>query len=158
MGGSDDRVAANILTGIGFIGAGVIFNNRVTVKGLTTAAVIWTMAAVGMVVGINDNYVGFFLTIIVLIVLSVLQLLEKAIDYRHHTKTFSITFHDHDTDYFQQVKELIIARKLTFVRRRVSISNNELQLVLEVTGHQEQLEYLTQQLLLLRVVKACNVF
>ncbi|MGV8878154.1 MAG: MgtC/SapB family protein [Sphingobacteriaceae bacterium] len=158
MGGSDDRVAANILTGIGFIGAGVIFNDRVTVKGLTTASVIWTMAAIGMVVGINDIYVGFFLTIIVLIVLSILQLLEKAIDYRHHMKTFSITFHDHDTDYFQQVKELIIARKLTFVRRRVSISNNELQLVLEVTGHQEQLEYLTQQLLLLRVVKACDVF
>lgn len=157
IGGSDGRVAANILTGIGFIGAGVIFNDRISVKGLTTAAVIWTMAAIGMVIGINDYYMGFLLTIIVLIVLSVLQLLENAIDYRHHMKTFTITFHDHDMDYFQQIKTLINAQKLTFVRRKVAINNNELHLVLEITGHQEHLEFLTQQLILLKSVKACEV-
>lgn len=157
IGGSDDRVAANILTGIGFIGAGVIFNDRISVKGLTTAAVIWVVAAIGMVIGISDYLMGFLLTIIVLIVLSVLQLLENVIDYRHHMKTFSITFHDHDMDYFQQIKTLINAQKLTFVRRKVAINNNELHLVLEITGHQDHLEFLTQQLILLKSVKACEV-
>ena len=42
--GSDDRIAANIITGIGFIGAGVIFKDKFSVMGLTTAAVIWDLA------------------------------------------------------------------------------------------------------------------
>src|SRR5215210_4571722 len=44
--GSDDRIAANIITGIGFIGAGVIFKDKLSVLGLTTAAVIWTTAGI----------------------------------------------------------------------------------------------------------------
>ena len=44
--GSDDRIAANIITGIGFIGAGVIFKDKLSVLGLTTAAVIWTSAGI----------------------------------------------------------------------------------------------------------------
>ncbi len=44
----DDRVAAGIVTGIGFLGAGVIFREGYTVKGITTAASIWAAAAIGM--------------------------------------------------------------------------------------------------------------
>ncbi|MEO7665828.1 MAG: MgtC/SapB family protein, partial [Dehalococcoidia bacterium] len=46
--GGDDRVAAQIVTGIGFIGAGLIFREGYTVRGITTAATIWAAAAVGM--------------------------------------------------------------------------------------------------------------
>lgn len=51
--GTDDRISANIITGIGFIGAGVIFKDKISVSGLTTAAVIWTSAAIGMTTGIG---------------------------------------------------------------------------------------------------------
>src|ERR1041385_3347429 len=56
MGGTHDpaRIAANIITGIGFLGAGAIFKEGVTVKGLTTASVIWIAAAVGMSIGIAE--------------------------------------------------------------------------------------------------------
>src|ERR1700752_2697526 len=46
-----DRIAANIITGIGFIGAGVIFKEGVKVSGMTTAATIWISAAIGMATG-----------------------------------------------------------------------------------------------------------
>jgi putative Mg2+ transporter-C (MgtC) family protein len=49
--GSEDRIAAGIVTGIGFLGAGVIFREGYTVKGITTAATIWSASAVGMAVG-----------------------------------------------------------------------------------------------------------
>jgi len=49
--GEEDRVAAGIVTGIGFIGAGVIFREGYTVRGITTAATIWSAAAIGMAVG-----------------------------------------------------------------------------------------------------------
>src|ERR1700744_6638987 len=53
-------VNINIITGIGFIGAGVIFKDNIGVSGLTTAAVIWVSAAIGMVIGSN----GFLLALI----------------------------------------------------------------------------------------------
>jgi putative Mg2+ transporter-C (MgtC) family protein len=49
--GGNDRVAAQIVTGIGFIGAGVIFRETYNVRGITTAATIWAAAAIGMAVG-----------------------------------------------------------------------------------------------------------
>jgi len=49
--GGDDRVAAGIVTGIGFLGAGVIFREGYTVRGITTAATIWSAAAIGMAIG-----------------------------------------------------------------------------------------------------------
>ena len=51
---SPDRIASNIVTGIGFIGAGVIFKEGISVNGLTTAALIWITAALGMAVGYHD--------------------------------------------------------------------------------------------------------
>lgn len=49
--GTEDRIAAGIVTGIGFLGAGVIFREGYTVRGITTAATIWAAAAIGMAVG-----------------------------------------------------------------------------------------------------------
>jgi putative Mg2+ transporter-C (MgtC) family protein len=49
--GGEDRVAAGIVTGIGFLGAGVIFREGYTVRGITTAAALWSAAAIGMAAG-----------------------------------------------------------------------------------------------------------
>jgi putative Mg2+ transporter-C (MgtC) family protein len=55
--GTEDRIAAGIVSGIGFLGAGVIFREGYTVRGITTAATIWAAAAVGMAVG-RELYVA----------------------------------------------------------------------------------------------------
>ncbi|MFC5412702.1 MgtC/SapB family protein [Larkinella bovis] len=61
----DERIAANIVNGIGFLGAGIIFRQETSVKGLTTAATIWAVAAIGMALGggFYDLAVGGFLVI-----------------------------------------------------------------------------------------------
>ncbi|GAB2570907.1 MgtC/SapB family protein [Spirosoma areae] len=51
IGNSDDRIAANIVNGIGFLGAGIIFRDDNRIKGLTTAATVWAVSALGMCVG-----------------------------------------------------------------------------------------------------------
>ena len=51
IGGSGDRIAANIVNGIGFLGAGIIFRDDNRVKGLTTAATVWAVSALGMCLG-----------------------------------------------------------------------------------------------------------
>ena len=67
--GGDDRVAAGIVTGIGFLGAGVIFREQFTVRGITTAATIWASAAIGMAIGSELYLVAGLGAVLVFIVL-----------------------------------------------------------------------------------------
>jgi len=58
------RIAAQIVSGIGFLGAGVIFRTSNSVRGLTTAACIWASASVGMAIGCGMYYLGLFTTVV----------------------------------------------------------------------------------------------
>jgi putative Mg2+ transporter-C (MgtC) family protein len=85
------RMAQGIMTGIGFLGAGVIFKEGLTVRGLTTAASIWITASIGILVGI-----GFYLpaaagTLATILVLSAFRAIEQRLPteyYAHHTLKF----------------------------------------------------------------------
>lgn len=67
-GADPSRIAAQVITGISFLGAGVIFKNGNTVKGLTTAAGIWAMAAIGMACGAGLYGVAFAVTFLILFI------------------------------------------------------------------------------------------
>jgi putative Mg2+ transporter-C (MgtC) family protein len=71
------RLAAQVISGIGFLGAGAILRYGFTVKGLTTATSLWTMAIVGMTVGAGYYLIGVVTTALMLIVLTLLNVLEK---------------------------------------------------------------------------------
>jgi putative Mg2+ transporter-C (MgtC) family protein len=76
------RIASTIVTGIGFLGAGIIFRNEEGVRGLTTAAGLWVAAAIGMAVGS-----GFYITavgsgILTLIILFVMRRLQQRLDFK----------------------------------------------------------------------------
>jgi putative Mg2+ transporter-C (MgtC) family protein len=71
------RVAAQIVTGIGFLGAGTIFLRKDLVRGLTTAATIWAVAAIGMAAGTAHYFEAGFTTLLILGVLMVLKPIEK---------------------------------------------------------------------------------
>jgi putative Mg2+ transporter-C (MgtC) family protein len=71
------RLAAQVISGIGFLGAGAILRYGLTVKGLTTATSLWTMAIVGMTVGAGYYLIGVFATALMLIVLTLLNMLEN---------------------------------------------------------------------------------
>ena len=63
------RIAGQVVSGIGFIGAGVIFKEGLNTRGLTTAATLWATAAVGMVVAYSMYFVGILTTILILFLL-----------------------------------------------------------------------------------------
>jgi len=68
--GSAPQLLGGIVTGIGFLGAGMIIHEGGTVRGLTSAAAMWATAAVGMVVGSGDVVIGTLLTAFVLLILA----------------------------------------------------------------------------------------
>lgn len=81
-GGDPTRVAAQIVTGIGFLGAGAIMRTGAGVRGLTTAAMIWVNAAIGVAVGGGEYHLAVIATGVTLVVLILLNPVESWIDRR----------------------------------------------------------------------------
>lgn len=67
-GADSARIAAQVVSGVSFLGAGVIFKNGSSIKGLTTAAGVWATAAIGLSIGSGMYYLGLFTTFAILIV------------------------------------------------------------------------------------------
>jgi putative Mg2+ transporter-C (MgtC) family protein len=79
-GGDATRIAAQIVTGIGFLGAGAIMRTGSGIRGLTTAAMIWVNAAIGVAVGGGEYHVAIIATGVTLLVLVALNPVEKWMD------------------------------------------------------------------------------
>lgn len=73
------RMAHGILTGIGFLGAGVIFREGVSIHGLTTAASLWTTSAIGILYGVGMNWLGVSAALGTLVILVFLRLIDRLI-------------------------------------------------------------------------------
>ena len=71
------RIAAGVITGIGFLGAGAIIREPEGVRGLTTAASLWVVSGIGLAVGCGFNKIATYATVLVLIVLHFLRFFEK---------------------------------------------------------------------------------
>lgn len=76
------RLSQGVMTGLGFLGAGVIFKEGVSVQGLTTAASIWATAAIGEAFGVGLIWPGLFATGLVLVILIILRTLEALLPSR----------------------------------------------------------------------------
>ena len=71
------RLAAQVISGVGFLGAGAILRSGFNVKGLTTATTVWTTAIIGLAVGYGYYWVGVFTTVLVLVVLTLVSIFER---------------------------------------------------------------------------------
>ena len=120
-----DRIASNIITGIGFIGAGVIFKSDDRVRGLTTAATIWLTAALGMGAGAGFYVVSLLTTIITLLVLISFSLLETKIDSFNQIRTYKIVS-PLSTNQLKKFEQLFVHNHLKFKITKKCRINNDL--------------------------------
>ena len=79
------RIAAQVVSGMGFLGAGTIMIQKQVVKGLTTAAGLWVTAAIGLVIGSGMYEIGIYGTVLALVVLEVFRRLSHFLIGKHHT-------------------------------------------------------------------------
>jgi len=98
------RIAAQIITGIGFIGAGAIIKEGFNIRGLTTASCLWLVAGLGMAVGAGLYILGIYATLIAIICLVVLKNFDKLYP-RDSYRTLVIDF-PNETDLTEIVKPL----------------------------------------------------
>ena len=97
IGGDPSRIAAQIVSGIGFLGAGAIMKEGVTVRGLTTASCLWLVAAVGMAVGEGMYELALFTTMLALLALIGLNGFDKLHKRESYRLLTIVLPHDADT-------------------------------------------------------------
>ncbi len=99
------RIAAGVVTGIGFIGAGAIFRRGPLVKGVTTAASIWLVAAIGLALGTKLYYLAAILSIFGYIILTLIKYFEKKF-FSPTTYTIKITVAENFKD-FKKINKIL---------------------------------------------------
>lgn len=135
---SPDRIASNIITGIGFLGAGVIFKDNLTISGITTATTIWISAALGMAVGAGEYFIALAGSVVVLIVLTVFENAKQVISRIHQARTYKITI-PQDDSFIALLETELKKLNLKFLQERQMKNTDDYILLYEVFGSEKKL-------------------
>lgn len=135
LGDANDqaRIAANIVTGIGFLGAGAIYRDKISIRGLTTATTIWISAALGMSIGCAQYNLTFTVTAIVMVVLLSFNWFQKIIDTVNQEKSYKVKF-DNNTEHIVQVEKLFSKFDLHSTRVKQERSRDEIVVIFTASG------------------------
>ena len=156
-GASSDRIASNIVTGIGFIGAGVIFKEGISVNGLTTAALIWITAALGMAIGYHNYPVAIVVTAIVVIALFVLEPVQRFIYKLHRVKDYKIRMHELGEDFKPELEDFFRQHDLSFRCMKIIKENNDAIYIYRISSPDRNYDLVNQFLLLHKSVKSFDM-
>jgi len=100
------RIAAGVITGIGFLGAGTIMHSKSAVRGLTTAASLWVVAGIGLAVGSGMYYGAILTTILTMVTLMLFSRLEHAMIRKDWYKTLVIETRE-GIDQLRAIREIV---------------------------------------------------
>ncbi|RYG21056.1 MAG: MgtC/SapB family protein [Chitinophagaceae bacterium] len=123
--GSQDRIASNIVTGIGFLGAGVIFKEDNKINGLTTACVIWIVAAIGMAIGGGYYIQATGVTGVVLAALLVFPFVERFVEGHWTKRTYRIV-KKYENESLDSYEEYLRTSKLKLHRGKQELANGNI--------------------------------
>ncbi|MCP4264804.1 MAG: MgtC/SapB family protein [Candidatus Brocadiaceae bacterium] len=132
------RIAAQVITGIGFLGAGTIMRSRASIRGLTTAASLWVVAGIGLAVGSGFILPAFFTTVFTIAILILNALVEKKMK-RNKYKTIKmlIAGQGHLLDEITQVLEKNSVNLQNYKFKK-DIQKNEIEYDLDVKYQDEK--------------------
>ena len=119
------RMAQGIMTGIGFLGAGVIFKEGLSIRGLTTAASIWITAGIGILMGIGFYFPAIVGTILTLGILVLFQLIEDRVPLQSYVQ-YHISFDRNNVMPEQEVKNLLVNHGFTVANTSYRITQTGL--------------------------------
>ncbi len=157
IGGSTDRIASNIVTGIGFIGAGVIFKEGITVNGLTTAALIWVTAALGMAIGYHNYPLTIVVSAMVVIALFVLEPVQRFINRFHKVKDYKVRTVELGKNFKSELEDFFRSHELSYRCMKSAKDNNDAIYIYRISSPDRNYDLVNQFLLNHKEVKSFDV-
>ncbi len=135
IGGSNDmtRIASNIVVGVGFLGAGTIMREGGRITGLTTAAVVWLVAALGMSIGAGQYGLALATAVIALVVLRIFPLVERLFSDVRQESLVEIVV-PHDRNQMATLESQMRAEGLQVSRSHQKRSDGSLEVGWRISG------------------------
>ena len=146
------RIASQVVSGIGFLGAGAILRMGVSVKGLTTAASLWTTAGIGLAVGAGMYVLSVFSTLILLLVLSLMSKIEREFLSKKSLRQIKVLAKD-SPNIVDKTTEILGEANILKVKR----SEGAVEISLEVPYDGEEISEKIRELLRLEEVISAEV-
>jgi putative Mg2+ transporter-C (MgtC) family protein len=144
--GDKSRIAANIVTGIGFLGAGAIYRDKISIRGITTATTIWISAAIGMAVGCGQFSLTIWVTCIAMVILLSFSWFQRFIDTVNQEKVYRITFGEQQVDQIMVIEKLFEAYRLECFRVKQIKHKEEIVIVYTANGKEKNHELFLSEL------------
>jgi putative Mg2+ transporter-C (MgtC) family protein len=145
------RIAAQIVTGIGFLGAGAIIQARFSIHGLTTAASIWTVSAIGISVGSGYYLISFLITIFVIIILTFFKYISKIIEKQKNMFVYIIKSEDR-ASIFIEIKKVITELGINYINADFYKYKGEIEIEILFSSSQNKNEKFLDKVLQLKGV------
>lgn len=123
------RIASNVITGVGFLGAGVIFVKDVSIKGLTTAAGIWATASVGLAIGAGMYTVGIGATLVMIVFQLFFHKFFRS--FENTVNEFTVVIRD-DNDSVKSFRDNLEANKILIEKCKMT-RNSDSTVTLDIT-------------------------
>jgi putative Mg2+ transporter-C (MgtC) family protein len=146
------RLAAQIVSGIGFLGAGAIIQARFAVHGLTTAATIWTVAAIGIAVGSGFYLLAFLVAILVVIVLTVFKLLLAYLEKQKQNYVYLITTEE-KASLLVDLRQVLTELHIQYSSARLNRRDGSYEFEIVFTTSENKNREFVEKVMLLKGVK-----
>lgn len=142
------RIAANIITGIGFLGAGVIFKEGFNVYGLTTAGVIWISSAIGMAIGFGQFYLAVTFLVGSLLIIYSSKLINSMMESKHkNNRVLTIKLKVEKANMKEEIINEIAIHTSSITETRLKKTNSEVFITFDIRVNPQQNKFLEKYLI-----------
>lgn len=149
VGGADGestRIASYIVSGVGFLGAGVIFKDSVSVSGLTTAGIIWLAAAVGTSIGFGEFYLAITFMVASLLIVYASPVINRIFKSKKQTRTLVFTLNKEDIHLKEEIISRITDYGIPVEERKLESKEGKLIVTIEAVVRVQKIKWLEQYL------------
>jgi putative Mg2+ transporter-C (MgtC) family protein len=147
VGGADGettRIASYIVSGVGFLGAGVIFKDQVSVSGLTTAGIIWLAAAVGTAIGFGEFFLALTFMVASLMIVYASPVINRVFKSKKQTRTLIFTLNKEDIHLKEEIISSIVKQGILVEQRKVESKEGKLIVTIEAVVRVQKMQWLEQ--------------
>lgn len=140
--GESTRIASYIVSGIGFIGAGVIFKDKLDVSGLTTAGIIWLAAAVGMAIGFGEFYLALTFILAALLIIFSSKWITKVIRPSRQGRDLVLEIAKENSGHREKILAEIRAQGIKLDEKKLELVDTRIVISVEAAIKNEKLKWL----------------
>lgn len=156
VGGENNptHIAAYVVSGVGFLGAGAIFKDGFSVSGLTTAGIIWLAAAVGLAIGFGEFYLAGTFMAGSLVIIFLTPFINKVFKSKRITRQLQLTILKENANQKDTIIEGLRREVVVAEEKKLTLQSNELEIAIELVLTEDKIKWVQAYLMEQEVIKS----